>query len=187
MQTLVKTFLSWLPLAAAVTVVCGLVYLVAQQNARLGANEIPAALAADAAAALAAGQPAAAVLPAAQVDRARSLSPFLIVYDRSGAAAATNASLRGGLPALPAGVLEYAAQHGENRVTWQPEAGLRLAAVALPVGGGPGGWVLAARSLREAERRIDLLGAQVALGWAAALAISFALAMASVWRSNAHP
>ena len=40
----------------------------------------------------------------------------------------------------------------------QPEAGVRIAAVIVPVSGAKPGFVLAGRSLRETENRIDQFG-----------------------------
>ena len=35
------------------------------------------------------------------------------------------------MPAYSKGVLDYVAQKGESRVTWQPQVGLRFATVAV--------------------------------------------------------
>jgi hypothetical protein len=34
------------------------------------------------------------------------------------------------------GALDYARQNGQNRVTWQPEAGVRMATVVVPYNSG---------------------------------------------------
>lgn len=71
---------------------------------------------------------------------------------------------------MPQGVLDSAQQHGQNRVTWQPEPRVRSAAVTVPFGGAQPGYVLAGRSLREVEQREDnllllaLLGGLITLG-----------------------
>ncbi|MCW5853043.1 MAG: hypothetical protein KIT87_23450 [Anaerolineae bacterium] len=157
----------WLPGVVAATILTGLVYVALQQTLRLGANDPQIQMAEDTAAALAAGGEARTLVPTQAVDIGRSLAPFLIVFDRDGRVVASSASLDGATPALPAGVLDATRPRGENRLTWQPRPGVRLATVITVVNGGTGGYVLAGRSLREVESRIDLLGLQVGLAWLA--------------------
>ena len=153
----------WLPIALAVTLVCGLTYIVVQQDLRQGANDPQIQMAEDTAAALAAGTPVTSLVPSERVDIAASLSPFVIVYDRQGHVTASSALLDGHTPGLPAGVLTAARSSGEDKVTWEPGSGVRIAAVVVPVS--IGGSVLAGRSLREVEiRESDLLGTTV-LAW----------------------
>jgi hypothetical protein len=97
------------------------------------------------------------------VNVASSLAPFVIIFDGKDRVVASSATLDGRTPQLPPGVFDAARASGEDRVTWQPQAGVRLAAVVVPVAGG--GSVLAGRSLREVERReSDLLGV-TAFAW----------------------
>jgi len=152
----------FLPLAAAITLIIGLVYLVAQQVVRQGANDPQIQMAEDAAAALSAGNGLPEV-PA--VDIATSLAPYLIVFDTQGNPVSGSTRLHGNLPTVPPGTLFYAQQHGQNRVTWQPERGVRSAAVIVPVKGAHPGYVLAGRSLAETERRTNGLISLVAAGW----------------------
>lgn len=162
----------WLPLAFVVTILAGLVYLAVQQTLRQSADDPQIQLAEDAAAALAA-QPPQSVLPPEQVDMAASLRPYVMVMSESGDSVASSVSLHGRPPALPSGVLEYVRQHGEERLTWEPEAGVRSATVVVRYAGSHPGFVLAGRSLREVERREDWLTTAVAVVWAGALLISF--------------
>ncbi|HEX7974916.1 MAG TPA: hypothetical protein VF498_10935 [Anaerolineales bacterium] len=172
----VRTVLKyWLVLALVITALSGMVYLTVQQSFRLGANDPQIQMAEDAAAALESGQPAAGLVPPGKVDIARSLAPYLIVFGPDGKALASNAVLHGQTPALPDGVLDYTRRNGEDRISYQPEPGVRSAAVIAAVNGGQGGFVLAGRSLREVEKRIDLLGLQVGAAWAAAILASLAL------------
>jgi hypothetical protein len=154
----------WLPLATAVILLSGLIYLVAQQSLRSGANDVQIQIAEDAAQALASGQPAAAVFAPGKIDIASSLAPFVVVYDRNGTLLASNAVLHDQSPVLPKGVLEYTFQHHQDRVTWQPESGVRIAAVVVAVPGEAGGFVLAGRSLREVENRESQLTTILMLG-----------------------
>jgi hypothetical protein len=161
----------WLPLAAVGVMLCGVIYIVAQQGLRISANDPQIQMAQDAAAVLARGDTAASLMPAKPnpVEISQSLAPFLMIFGDSGEPLASSARLHGQMPALPAGLLDYVRQHGEDRVTWQPEGGVRMAAVIVAVPGGPGGFVLAGRSLLEVEKRESLaqllsgLGALVTL------------------------
>jgi hypothetical protein len=176
MKSLGRTLIAWLPLAAAIALLCGLIYASVQQSYRMGANDPQIQMAEDAARALAGGQSAESLLPAAKVNMAVSLSPYLIIYDANGAVLASNATLHGQTPTIPTGVLDYTRQNGEDRVTFQPEAGVRSAVVVAAVDGGKGGFVLAGRSLREAEARTDNLFKIVAVGGIVSLLVTFFLA-----------
>ena len=69
---------------------------------------------------------------------------------RTGVETAASVILDGKTPALPAGVLESSKELGENRVTWQPRDGVRIAAIIVAY---KDGYVLAGRNLREVEIR----------------------------------
>jgi hypothetical protein len=171
MQKIKNILRSWLPAAVIITALCGLVYLAVQQALRISANDPQIQMAEDTAAALSAGQSAAALVPSAKVDIGQSLAPFIMVFDPSGAVSASSAQLHGQNPALPAGVLDDVKQKGEDRISWQPEPGVRIAAVIVPVANGSG-YVLAGRSLREVEKRIDQLGTISGLAWLLTMAAS---------------
>src|SRR5450759_5247636 len=74
-------FATFLPLAVLATLLAGLVYGVAQQGLRSGANDPQLRLAEDAARALDAGGDPSAVVGQGMVDVAASLAPFVVVYD----------------------------------------------------------------------------------------------------------
>jgi hypothetical protein len=176
----------FLPLAVAATLLSGLVAVVAQQALRTGADSPQLGLAEDAARALDAGSMPAAVTGPVSVDIGRSLVPFLAVFDDGGHTLSTSGRLDGADPAPPIGVLEHAAAGAPNRVTWQPRDGLRLATVTVRWSGGT---VMAGRSLREVERRVDASQQLVALGWAAtliAIAIACVVAVRLLPRPAAH-
>ncbi len=177
MKTILHTLKFWLPLAAVVTILSALVYLTAQQSLRMNANDPQIQMAEDTARALASGQPAASLVPPTRVDIAQSLAPYLMVFDANGNLQASNAVLHGQTPSLPAGVFQNVRQHGEDRITWQPEPGVRSATVIAPIGDGSAGFVLAGRSLREVEKRIDQFTGLVAAAWLAALGVSLTLAL----------
>jgi hypothetical protein len=165
MRILRQVLKAWLPLALVLTACCALVCVTEQQNLRQSANDPQIQMAEDAAVALAAGRPAQAVVPAGRVEIARSLAPFLIVFNAAGRVEASSAVLQGQLPSLPAGLLDSTRTLGEDRVTWQPAAGVRIAAVLVRVDGPQPGFVLAGRSLREVELRETQVYRFAALTW----------------------
>ena len=99
------------------------------------------------------------------IDMARSLSPFLIVYNDAGEPLGSNAQLDGQTPAPPKGVFDYVRQHGEERVTWQPRRDVRIAAVIERVHGPQPGFVMAGRNMREVEARIGDVQTMAGLTW----------------------
>jgi len=118
---------------------------------------------------------------------ARSLSPFVIVYNDQGQPLASQAVLDGQTPTPPMGVFDYVRQHGEERVSWQPvpgttsnkdeksvlnggmilqrSHGVRIAAVIQRVAGPTPGFVLAGRNMREVEAREAQVGQLALLTW----------------------
>jgi len=174
---LTESVVAWIPLAVAQIALSLIVYSAVQQDLRQSADDPQIQFAEDAAGRLSGGQSPQSVLPAAPVDIRQSLAPFMIVYDGSGAVAASSAVLAGATPSLPAGVLSSVVSgragkpwsgspSGESRLTWQPEGGVRSAVVIRHY---DGGFVLVGRSLREVEEREDRLLALVGLGLALSL------------------
>jgi hypothetical protein len=163
-----RILLRWLQLAAAVSACCLLVWVAVQQLWRQDANDPQVQMARDAAARLAAGQaPVDTVVPTTTVDVASSLAPFLTVLDARGSIVASSGRVHGALRSVPSGVLDHVRQSGEEEVSWQPEAGVRVATAIVSY---PGGFVLTGRSLVESERRIARMGELVALAWLGILA-----------------
>ncbi len=172
MKTLFQIIKSWLPLAIATAGLCGLVYLAVQQSLRISANDPQIQMAEDAASALEGGASVESIVPAAKVELATSLAPFIIVFDNSGSVLGSSAVLHGAIPVYPSGVLDYTRQNGEDRVTWQPESGVRMATVVVRYSKG---FVMAGRSLREVEIRIGniekISGLAMLVIWAVTLFI----------------
>jgi len=172
MQIIFKIIKKWLPLAIASAGLCALVYVSVQQSLRMSANDPQIQMAEDAASALNRDAKVEAVIPATQVELSESLAPFLMVFDQSGKVVASSAILHGAVPSYPSGVLDYVRQNGQERVTWQPEAGVRMATVAVPT---KNGFVMAGRSLLEIEKResqAEELAGLALLGiWAATLVV----------------
>ncbi len=176
-----RTLAIFLPGAVLATALCGLVYVAVQQDLRTGANDPQQQIVEDAAAKLDGGADPTTVIGATTVDIARSLAPFVVVYDPAGAVVATDGTLDGSAPRVPRGVLDSARASGRDAVTWQPRAGVRVATVTVPWSGGT---VLAGRSLRVVEERVASLGLLVGVGWVVTL---FALALASLVAATLWP
>jgi hypothetical protein len=157
----------WLPIAAATTGLAGIVYVTAQQSLRLGFDDPQIALARRTAARLNAGAAPASAVPE-QADLATSLDPFVLVLDADGRLLASSVLLRGQMPNYPAAVFDTVRRRGEDRVTWQPESGVREATVAVPW---HGGFVVAGSSLELTEQHINQLGLLVGAGWVATLGL----------------
>jgi hypothetical protein len=143
----------WLVTAAASTVLCLLVYASTQQVLSQTANDPQIQIAEDAANALSKGNDVSKLLSSKKVDISQSLSPFIIVYNSNGNPIASGGTLHGRIPAPPRGVFDHAKVNGENRLTWQPERGVRIASVIVSYNGNNPGFVLVGRSLRETEVR----------------------------------
>jgi hypothetical protein len=168
----------FLPAAVLATLTCGLVYLEVQQALRSGANDPQFQLAQDAAAQLDAGTAPAAVAGGDIVDVASSLAPFVVVFDANGKILATNATLDGGQPAPPRGVLDAARPGSPNAVTWQPRAGVRIATVTATW---KGGTVLSGRSLARVEDREQNAELIAGAAWLAAMLALAAAALVAAW------
>jgi len=162
-----KTLVAPAAVIVVISIVLGFNYLADQQMLRLGGNDPQVQIATDAAAALGRGAVPSSVAASVgrEVDLAESLSPFIMVFDAQGRVVASSGILNGWPPKLPQGVLNYAKAHGEDRLTWQPASGIRIAAVVETIKGRSSGYVLAGRSLKEVEKREDLLFWQFAIAW----------------------
>jgi hypothetical protein len=181
MDRMRKALRYWLAMAAVWSGAVAARLLGEHQLLRLQANDPQVQLAEDAARALAAGADPKSVLPPGpEVDVARSLAPFVVVYDAAGAPIASSGRLHGAAPRLPGGVLEHARAQGGHRLSWQPEVGVRQALVVVPLRAAEApGFVVAGRSLREVEARkrqaLDFLLLLWALGLGGLLPLALLL------------
>ena len=169
-----NAFLAWLPLAAAITGMCLLVYGTVQQDYRQSLNDPQVQIAEDAARVLATGAPVPSVVPQTQsVDIARSLAPWVAVYDDSGKMLGSTGVLDDAPPILPQGVFDAAQAGngkdtsitGQDRVTWQPQEGVRSAVVVQHFSGTASGFVASGRNMREVEDRETRLSVIVGAAW----------------------
>ncbi len=167
MQRLKNILKFWIPLAVVITLLVGLIYVTAQQVLRMTVNDPQIQVAEDTAIALSNGQSVNSVLPSSKIDIAKSVALYVAVFDDSGKAIASSGTLRNELPILPAGVFDYVRRSGEDRITWQPELGVRDAIVVTRYNGASSGFVMAGRSMRESEARTSQLELLLGAGWGA--------------------
>ena len=158
-------------LAIVATLLCGIIYIAVQQNYRLSANDPQVQISQSVAKMFTDGQDFTPYLPEKKADISQSLATFVIVYNEALEATVSSAVLDGQTPNLPKGVLDSAKAKGQNRVTWEPKPGVRIAAVITRY---DKGYVLVGRSLRETEARINSLGEKMILGWFLTIAAAFA-------------
>lgn len=144
------------------TFIAATAFFIAQQVLRTSADDPQIQLAEDGARQLDAGEGFARVATTPTVPMENSLAPFVITYDNSGRVVASSATLDGAIPIYPKGVLDYVRVHGEERVTWQPRRGVRIASVATR---SAHGFVVAGRNMREVEERIRIMLKLAFTGW----------------------
>ncbi len=172
LHILKTTFKYWLLVAVVIVGFYFSLYAVVQQVLRQGADDPQIQMAEDAAAKLAAGQPLQNVVPTEKVDLATSIAPYMIIFDADGKPIASSAQLNGQTPTVPSGVFDSVRQKGEDRITWQPQDGVRSAVTVTQFKGASTGFVLAGRSLREVERREDNILQLLNVGWIGMLSIT---------------
>lgn len=163
--------------AILITAIFGSIYVLAQQVKRQGANDAPLRLASQLASTSASGSVSANPSPSESVELAHSLAVFSVVYDSSGHPVSGTGYLDGVLATLPHGVIDAARASGEDRVTWQPQPGLRFATVA--VASGPN-VIVAGQSLAPSESRTDALGVLLLAAWGGTIAL-LAAGVGVVW------
>jgi len=175
-----------LVLAAIATGVALALYAIPQQVLRQSLNDPQIQMVGDLAAKLERGvAPAQAVPEGPPIDMARSLAPFVIVYDDQGHPVASQATLDGSVPVPPMGVFDYVRSHGQERVSWQPilgrVGGVRIAAVVQRIGGVHPGFVLAGRNMREVEMRESQVAQMAGLTWLGMLGVIAVGCLAFGW------
>ena len=156
-------------LAALSTVLSFGLAVIPQQVLRLGANDPQVEITGNLKASLEHGADPSSLVAKEPVDMSESLSPFTIAFDEQGNILASSARLNSASPTPPAGVFTFVRQHGEERFSWQPQRGVRIAAVMRHVS--TGGFILAGRNMREVQAREDLATTQAGLIWLGMLAI----------------
>ena len=165
---------SWAPQAIIITILCGLLYISIQQILRQSANDPQIQMAEDYAAGISAGNIQDSAAVDGSIDISRSLAPFIIIYNSAGKPIAGNARLNNKIPVVPGDFLQNAKENGQTRITWQPEKGIKIAAVIIPFAGkAKTGFVLAGRSLREVQMRTSKIDMFCVSTWFILLAASY--------------
>ncbi|MCX6702995.1 MAG: hypothetical protein NTW60_03990 [Candidatus Wolfebacteria bacterium] len=168
-------FIEWLPIGVTVSFLAVMAYGLVQQTIRLSVNSEPAQIANDVASILSQGVEPSYLIGGEKTEITKQLAPYVIVYGLDGKVAASSASFDGQSPNVPQGILAEAKLKGEDRVTWQPRAGIRQALVAVSYNNGV---VVSGKSLKEPEKLIGLIGRDSLIGWAATMLVSFAAVFA---------
>ncbi len=175
-----RYFCFWLVAMILITLIYGTIYATVQQSLRQSANDPQIQMAEDTAAALANGKFPEEFNTKDKIDIARSLAPYMIVYDNIGRLVASTGQLDGRMPIVPFGVLVTAQKWGKDSVTWQPRPDVRSALVAMPFNGDESGFVVVGRSLRETEIREIRTFHMAKLAWMLSfLAVTFIFFLAS--------
>ncbi len=168
----------WLPLAFAISVITGLIYVTGQQVLRQTANDPQIQMAQDWAEQINGGTLPKQLDLGMSIDPTHSLAPFGVVYDTQGKVVATSYKTAAAAN-MPDGVFVDVdkANNNETHFTWEPSLGNRFAVVVKKAHGADNAdyYVLAGRNLRESEHRQTQLLALAAFAWLVALAGSFYL------------
>lgn len=180
-QIIVASIVQWLPVAVLAVLMCGLIYGAVQQSYRSSANDPQIQMALDARDALARGTPPSQLVPQNTIDMARSLAPYLIIYDTAGRPIASSVTLDGQTPTPPSGVFESTHSLQINKLTWMPQPGVRSAIVVVPY---DGGYVLAGRSLTVVEQREDNLSQIVIIACVVSLLVTFVVVLGAQWLAS---
>lgn len=176
MKKLTYTLIDFAPFLIAITGVSTLIYVSVQQMYRQELNDPQIQIVRDAEVALLSGKSPAEVVGRAELfDVQKSLKPFVAIYDTSKKVLESNASVGNQPPQPPIGVFAYAKTHGENRVTWQPNASTRIALVVRPVATNTGWYVASGRNMEDAENRLVHLRNSLILGTCSLLLITLLL------------
>lgn len=151
--------------AIITTALCGLIYVVAQQNYRQNLNDPQLQIAGDTIARLEAGGAILDQIPKEKVSMDTSLAPFVIIYDTEGKPIAGNGYVGAELPTPPKGVFDQVS-FWESGHTWEPRGDVRIAAVIKPfVGREANGYVLVGRNMKVVEDHVATIGITIGIAW----------------------
>lgn len=169
-----KGFSLWILFSLVITLTAGGIYVTVQQFMRHFADYPQMQIAVDTAQQVANGRK---IHFSPIIDIAQSTAPFLMLYDSQGNLQSSQAMLNNNTPSLPLGVLMYAKAHGMDRITWEPQAGVRIASIIVYYNTGTNhGFVLGGRSLKEIELWEEQLLQEVIAFWGISIiAIGFTI------------
>jgi len=157
--------------AAIITVICLFVYASVQQTYRTAANDPQIEIASVIKQRLEKSKSIESIFPKDTVDLENSLSLFVTVYNDNGQPMHSTGFINGAMPVLPAGVFDFTKANGEDRITWQPQHGVRLAMVVRKVNLDKVNFVAVGRSLNEIEVRESNLLSMTFICWIICMAI----------------
>ena len=167
----ISFFLPYLAVMAISTLLVGLIYLSVQQNYRMDANDPQLQIAHDLQDRLRQGKAIDRLIPDS-IDLSLSLSPFVVLYDHNQRPLKSSGVLNGHFPQLPVGVFDFVQSAGQENVTWQPNARVRMAMVVLRSEDPAIGYIAVGRSLREVEIREANLGRMALICWLGILGVT---------------
>ncbi|PIP30287.1 hypothetical protein COX25_05450 [bacterium (Candidatus Howlettbacteria) CG23_combo_of_CG06-09_8_20_14_all_37_9] len=186
-SVILKKYANIIPLIGVSTLLCGIIFVAGWQNYRQGANDPQIQNVNAIADALKENKDNPPESPAERIDLAKNSNEFTIVYDSNKKIIYSNATLNGKDPVIPGGVLDTAKKKGENRITWQPKKGVRLATVVKYYSGSASGYVIAGRSLKETENRIKNLALIIGAGWLVTIAFIIISSTPNDTKSTSRP
>jgi len=169
----------YFPLAFGLTIAAVIAWAIAQSSTRTAGNIPQLQIASDAARRLDAGISPTVIAGGHTVDLATNFATHISVYDRRGRLLASTARLDSTVPVPPKGVLDAAQRQRSNDVTWEPQPGLRIAAVVVSWRSGT---VLVGRSLAPIVQREVDLAKVVAAVWLIVLVVVGMAVMVAVRR-----
>jgi hypothetical protein len=177
-----RSVVSFLPFAVCITLLSGLIYFSSQQVIRLSANEMPSLSVDTALARISIGQQLNTILPNIPIELSKPFGFFFSAYNEQKVLTIAQTTVRSAPVSVPSGVLDYAKSHGKDRVTWQPETGIRLAIVVV-YEPRTNTYLVAGRDLTDYEHRIETLGLQILLGWGITIIATF---VAVIFKQTIH-
>lgn len=171
-KLLLRCVISFLPFAVCITLLSALIYFSSQQVIRLSANEMPSLSVDTALARISIGQQLGTILPNIPIELSKPFGFFFSAYNEQKVLTIAQTTVHGAPVSVPSGVLDYAKSHGKDRVTWQPETGIRLATVVV-YEPRTKTYLVAGRDLTDYEHRIQTLGLQILFGWGITMIATF--------------
>ncbi|MFA7308773.1 MAG: hypothetical protein WC045_01745 [Patescibacteria group bacterium] len=160
-----KTILSFI----LVSILCSGIYITGQQVLRRSANSPQEEIASQIAAQLAGDKKIDKFMPNTSVDIATSPDTFIMLYNDNQEMTISSTLLNGSAPRLPKDILNYAKDHTENKLTWEPVPGVRTALIVKRIEGKNPGYVAVGRSLTGTERNTLYLGLLMLTIWLVSL------------------
>lgn len=178
-----NSFINYFLAIAIITVISGIIYAAVHQSHRSGANDPQMQIARDINSKLQHSKPVENFFTDT-IDIAQSLSVFNVLYDGAGEPIRSSGYFKNKMPAIPAGVFEFAKKNGEHDVTWQPQPGVRMAMVIVRSNSFPVRFVASGRSLQEVEGREYNLVTIIFFGWIACIALVLLHAVINFYKNS---